>query len=684
MRIGRNKVALSIVFAAFFVAAGVPAAAAGIVEQGTVTGAGQPIAGATVTLWAARGTAAPRKLAQSTTGSNGGFSIRGSRSAGDQVFYMLASGGHSRADVNSASNPAVMLISILGANPPSHVTVNELTTIASVWTNAQFLDGQALQGNPLGLRVAAGNVPNFVDLSTGGYGGAIQDSLNGPQTTTLANFGTLGSLFAACAARLQPDACSGLFSASTGPAGATPSNTLAAAESIARWNWYQPERLFALVDKFYPMPAGRNLRNTPFTPYLTFAPSAWVLALKFDGGGYRGGGKMMVDADGNVWAGDNFTVGSQAQDTLWQGNLSEFAPNGRPLSPNTTGFTGGGVEGVGFGGAIDTRGNVWVSSYGGASVSVFNNRGKPLTPPDGITFNHQLGLMQGIMVAPNGDVWVLGLSKNQLLYFPGGDWNKGRIVCQGREVEPCKSLAGPFHLVIDQQNRIWVGSLLAPSVTRFSASDPTKTEVFQTGGLSASGMAVDSRGNVWVTNRLKAPQGAAIMEKAVTTLKSGGNGDEVFVRAMADQTAGGGSVTVFKPDGTQYEGSPFTGPSLTGPWAFAIDGNDQVWISNFAHPWGQIAHLCGVRTETCPPGSKTGDPISPPLGYVGGGMQMLIDIDEDPAGDLWVSNNWQVIDPCFGTPLEALSTLCGGQGVTVFYGLAKPVRTPVIGWMRPL
>jgi hypothetical protein len=29
-------------------------------------------------------------------------------------------------------------------------------------------------------------------------------------------------------------------------------------------------------------------------------------------------------------------------------------------------------------------------------------------------------------------------------------------------------------------------------------------------------------------------------------------------------------------------------------------------------------------------------------------------------------NNWQDIDSCFGTPPEALSTLCGGQGVTIF------------------
>lgn len=36
--------------------------------------------------------------------------------------------------------------------------------------------------------------------------------------------------------------------------------------------------------------------------------------------------------------------------------------------------------------------------------------------------------MQGIIVVPNGDVWVLGATKNQLLYFPKGDWDNGRIV----------------------------------------------------------------------------------------------------------------------------------------------------------------------------------------------------------------------------------------------------------------
>jgi hypothetical protein len=69
-------------------------------------------------------------------------------------------------------------------------------------------------------------------------------------------------------------------------------------------------------------------------------------------------------------------------------------------------------------------------------------------------------------------------------------------------------------------------------------------------------------------------------------------------------------------------------------------------------------------------------------GYVGGGLQMQTDLAIGPAGDVWVMNNWQDIDSCFGVPQEAVSTRCGGQGVTVFFGVAKPVRAPQIGPAR--
>ena len=118
-----------------------------------------------------------------------------------------------------------------------------------------------------------------------------------------------------------------------------------------------------------------------------------------------------------------------------------------------------------------------------------------------------------------------------------------------------------------------------------------------------------------------------------------------------------GSVSVPRPDGTPAPGSPFnlTG-SIWGARAVSIDGNDHAWISNFA-PNGGISVLCGARPETCPAGMKMGDAISPPGGWKGGGMQMLVDASIDPAGNVWVSNNWQNPDSCYGKPEEPLSTL---------------------------
>jgi hypothetical protein len=314
---------------------------------------------------------------------------------------------------------------------------------------------------------------------------------------------------------------------------------------------------------------------------------------------------------------------------------------------------------------------------------VFDKNGKPLTPPDGITFDGQLGLMQGVIVTPGGDVWVVGISKNQVVYFPKGDLSKGRLLCEGLKGDPCHALLAPFHLGIDQQDRIWVTNAGADFATRFPATDPSKVETFKT-GYSGSGLGIDSQGNVWVTNRLgSAARGKAALETLANIMKTSYN-DEYLVRTMFKQRGGpdGGSITLLRPDGSEYPGSPFTGGSLPGPWAVVVDGNDNVWISNFAGAAGQIAHLCGVRTENCPPGMKTGDQISPPGGYGGGGLQMQTDIAVDPAGNVWVMNNWQDIDSCFPGAEEALSTLCGGQGVTVFYGMAKPVRAPQIGPAR--
>jgi len=666
--------------------------------NGQVQGGGVPIADSTVTLWSASA-GSPKQLAQAKTGADGRFAFNAPDAAdkGD-TLYLVAKGGISAANKAGGDNLAIVLMTALGGKPPATVTINEMTTVASVWTHNQFINGTAIQGQPLQLKIAAGNVPNFVDLASGGWGKAIQDALNSTQSPTMANFATLANVLAGCVTRVKPNACQSLFAAATALDGRVPGDTLAAATSIARAPWHQPQKVFALLDEFYPVPAGKKMpRATPFAPYLTFAPSSWVLPLRFTGGGYYAGGKLMFDSQGNVWAASNFQVGAQAQDYFWQGGVAKFAPDGTPLSPMTTGFTGGGLLGPGFGLAIDAKDNAWMTSFAGNNnVALFGNDGKPLSPPEGWNFGGKLSNMQGIIVTPSGDVWAADTVGSQLVHFPKGDPSKGRVLCQNPGGDPLKNpckLILPFAFAIDQKDNIWVTNILGSHVTRFSNGDPTKAETFKT-GYSGSGIAVDSLGNVWVTNKLgNSERGRLKMLEMAIAGKVNYDGEpdatsrltRVMVEAMYTQKPGpeGGSITVLRPDGSEASFSPVYGRGITGPWAVSVDGNDNIWISNFSSATAGIVQLCGFRTENCPPGMKTGDAISPPGGYVGGGLQLQVDIGVGPAGDVWVTNNWQDTASCYGKPDETISTRCGGQGVVVFFGMAKPVRTPLIGPARP-
>jgi hypothetical protein len=95
--------------------------------------------------------------------------------ASDTILYLVAKGGV-LVGKGSDDNQAIAFLTVLGNKVPTGVTINEMTTVASVWAHAQFIDGTAIKGHMLGLKIAAGNVPSFVDLQTGGWGTTIQDS----------------------------------------------------------------------------------------------------------------------------------------------------------------------------------------------------------------------------------------------------------------------------------------------------------------------------------------------------------------------------------------------------------------------------------------------------------------------------------------------------------------------------
>jgi len=661
---GRSYIAALVVFA---VSLAGPVLAADNIE-GQVLGAGAPIAKSTVTLWSASADE-PKQLAQTQTGDDGRFTLSGEGSP-DSTLYLAAKGGIPAANKGGGDNPAIALLAIVGSKPPAHVTINELTTVASAFTNARFINGDGISGNPLGLKIAAGNVPNLVDPATGGWGKVLLDPLNSNVTTTMANLDTLGSLIAASFTVANDGWRTRFYKASTPTGGATPKNTLEAMAGIAREPWTDPKDLYALFDEAYPLPAPDGRRSAPFIPYLVYAPADFALSLSFSGGGDYANGRFMFDAEGNLWSGQNWMPGSQSGvNKSTGGGVIKFTPNGVALSPPITGFTGMGIDGVGWGTAV-TKDRVWISSFNG-KILVMDFNGNPVGSESDFPFKEKLLGLMGIGVAANGDVWIADGSNNQLLFFPDGRIKDGRIV-------KVAGLKSPFDIVIDSQNRVWVANSSSDTVVRFPAGDPTKAESFRA-GIGVRALALDSKENVWVASNMdlktpqpKLPDGISIMEqfKLITAA--------MFKYVMGPPPRPTGAVNMIRPDGTQPAPMGFSGKAINIPWGLNVDGNDDVWVGNM---WGRsVTLLAGDDTKGHPAGTKNGDVIHI---FQSGSIQMITDVSIDPAGNVWAANNWNSLEAAAApNPSYPTSTWGGGSCFTVIYGVAAPVKPPRMGKVR--
>jgi hypothetical protein len=636
--------------------------------KGQVLGGGEPIAKSTVTLWEASA-GVPKQLAQTKTDSDGRFEVRSKGAGADTVLYLVAAGGEAKAKPGSGDNPAIVLLIVLGNHPPDKFVINELTTVASAFTASRFINGDSISGNPLGLRIAAGNAPNLVDPTTGGWGKVLVDPVNSTYTTTLANLNTLGSLLTASFTVADDSWRASFFKAATGPSGVTPKNTLEAAAGIARTPWASLKELYALFQQAYPGPADDSRRNVPFVPYLMYPPEDFTLSLWFGGGGSYSNGNMVFDADGNMWSGVNWMAGSQSgvhKDL--GGGLIKFTPNGTPLSPPILGFRGLGIDGIGWGTGV-TMDNVWISSFNG-KIGVFDFQGRPAAKESDFPFKEKLSNLMGIGVARNGDVWIAESPDNELLYFPGGRVKDGKII-------KVAGLDAPFGIAIDPQNRVYVSNSQATTVVRFPADDPSKVETFRV-GIGVRGVALDSTGNLWVASLMspdfpmpKMPAGLTIMQQFALILEA--------LKKNIEEGKKTGIVSMIRPDGTQLNAAGLTGgDTINAPWGVVIDGNDDVFV---ASGLGRgITMLAGEGSKGHPAGTKPGDLIH----YFHGGMIQIPTVGSiDAAGNLWIANNWNSVEAAvYPNPPPGMSTWGGGSGFTVVYGVAAPVKNPLMGPVR--
>jgi len=240
------------------------------------------VSGASVQLYVASsgglGSAAMPLLQKAVASdSNGSFSIPAEYScpAASSEVYVVASGGS--ATTSSAENSALMLTAMLG--PCSGLTalgslsVNEVTTVGSVWPLAHYFKSPTHLGyasNDTSFLSAVSSVPEFINLAQGSSPGTPTSTSSFAENNKLYS---LADVLAACVSSSGGAAgdgspCGELFSMASSAGGSAPADTMTAAIQIAQ----NPDNNVAGI---YGLVKG----STAFEPTVTAAPSDWTLPL---------------------------------------------------------------------------------------------------------------------------------------------------------------------------------------------------------------------------------------------------------------------------------------------------------------------------------------------------------------------------------------------------------------------
>jgi sugar lactone lactonase YvrE len=596
---------------------------------GKAMGGQQPVVGATVTLYAAGATGygtGDSQLGQTTTDSNGNWHFSTTCPSGNPQLYVVATGGSA---VGGSSNTAIGLSSALGdcnsASTQTGFNVDEVTTVASAFALAPFLDGSGQHlgtsaGNSLGLNNAVGNVSLLADLKAG----TAQTSLpaGGFGSLPAATVNTLANILAACvnSTGAGSSQCSTLLSDTA--SGSTPTTTLQAALNIARNPGNNVAGLYALAGS----------PNAPFqTPApLSAQPNDWTLAINFTGGSLDANTyiyALAIDAQGFVW----ITSGlSDSSVNGGNGMVLTLNSQGQQAGPFTDGNKFSFPEGI----AVDVNGNVWVANNSGTAISGLNSSGASLS---GSPFSSsQFNSPGPITTDQSGNVWVantaftnLGSGKGTATYVFKLSAANSYSVTAYAPPQAGTSQEAWTGVATDASGDLWLADGSGNSVLmHLSAANPATQLPGSpySGGAGPgqpAGVGIDGKGNIWSPN---------------ATSGTAGNG-------------------VTKLVASSFSNSQFTSNGVANPFGVALDGAGKAWIANqdgngnsgLVVLAADGSSLTGT-TQWTGGGVLTtnlGGPISPPVAI-------------DASGDVWVAGGF-------------------GNNVVEFIGCAAPVKTPLVG-----
>jgi hypothetical protein len=376
-----------------------PIALTGPALHGKVYGGQQPLYGATVYLYAAGSSGYGSAYSYAgnassllgnhvvTTDQTGSFNITGDYAcptAATEV-YLEAVGG-TPDGVLADNNPNVIMLAALGPcgnlSSASYITMNELTTVASVWSLAPFMTGPSNIGtnasNLVGLQNAFATVNTLVSIQ---YGQVNSTTLPPGATVPTAELNTLGDILAACVNTPRGGhsgdgtQCGTLFKNAIPPGGSAPTDTLTAALNIAHFPGQNVQNLALLADK-----------TSPFQDIETSVPTDWTVSIRYTAGGaLTAPSGIAADQSGNIWV---MNTASVTRLSTVGDYVANYTGASGPL-------------------AVDLYGDAWANSTTANTLVEVSSAGVTSTYSGG-----GLGTSTAIAVDGSGNVWAAGTGSN--------------------------------------------------------------------------------------------------------------------------------------------------------------------------------------------------------------------------------------------------------------------------------
>jgi streptogramin lyase len=192
---------------------------------------------------------------------------------------------------------------------------------------------------------------------------------------------------------------------------------------------------------------------------------------------------LAVDGNNDAWIPNEPNPG-------YSGNSVSVLNSSGLSVAGSSGFTGGGLD-YPVSVTIDTDGSAWVVDYGDSRLTHLSNSGQALSGSSGYT-SSQLIFPVAAAVDSSHNVWVANQSATTVT----------KVVPDGSLFTSFSCCDGPSGLAIDQLDNVWVANYSGNTISEISSAGVVlSNNAYVGGGLDhPQGVAVDGACTVWIAN----------------------------------------------------------------------------------------------------------------------------------------------------------------------------------------